>query len=148
MESKKHNKVLIITTTKEKSRLTDRENKLMITSEERAVVGVKEGGNKKYKQSCIKQISYKTWCKTQGIYTIFYSNCKWSMGFPGDSMVKTACNAGDAGDASLIPGSGRSPGGGHGKPLPYSCLENPMNRGTWQATVHGVTQSQTHTEAT
>ena len=63
-------------------------------------------------------------------------------------MVKTACNAGDAGDASLIPESGRSPGGGHGKPLPYSCLENPMNRGTWQATVHGVTQSQTHTEAT
>ena len=145
MESKKHNKVLIITTTKEKSRLTDRENKLMITSEERAVVGVKEGGNKKYKQSCIKQISYKTWCKTQGIYTIFYSNCKWSMGFPGDSMVKTACNAGDAG---LIPGSGSSPGGGHGKPLQYSCLENHVNRGTWQATFHGVTQSQTHTEAT
>ena len=70
------------------------------------------------------------------------------MGFPGDSMVKPACNAGDVGDGGLIPGSGRSPGGGHGKPLPYSCLENPMNRGTWQATVHGVTQSQAHTEAT
>ena len=60
-------------------------------------------------------------------------------------MVKTACNAGDAG---LIPGSGRSPGGGHGKPLQYSCLENHVNRGMWQATVHGVTQSQAHTEAT
>ena len=70
MESKKHNKVLIITTTKENSRLTDRENKLMITGEERAVVGVREGGNKKYKQSCVKQISYKTWCKTGNIHNI------------------------------------------------------------------------------
>ena len=43
----------------------------------------------------------------------------------------------------LIPGSGRSPGGGHGNPLQYSCLENPMDRGAWQATVHRVTQSQT-----
>ena len=43
----------------------------------------------------------------------------------------------------LIPGSGSSPGGGHGNPLQYSCLENPMNRGAWQATVHGITKSQT-----
>ena len=49
-------------------------------------------------------------------------------------------NAGDTRDASLIPGSGRSPGGGHGNPLQYSCLENPMNRGAWQAAVHGVTK--------
>ena len=56
-------------------------------------------------------------------------------------MVKTACNAGDKG---LIPGSGRSPGGGHGKPLQYSCLENHVNRGMWHATVHGVTQSDTY----
>ena len=63
MESKKHNKVLIITTTKEKSRLTDRENKLMISGKERAVVGAREGGNKKYQQSCVKQTSYKTRCK-------------------------------------------------------------------------------------
>ena len=41
----------------------------------------------------------------------------------------------DAGDAGLIPGSGRSPGGGPGNPLQYSCLENPMDRGTWQASV-------------
>ena len=42
-----------------------------------------------------------------------------------------------------IPGSGRSPGGGCGNPLQYSCLENPMSRGAWRATVHGVTNSQT-----
>ena len=46
-------------------------------------------------------------------------------------------------DAGSILGSGRSPGGGHGKPLQDSCLENPMNRGTWQATVHRVMKSQT-----
>ena len=44
----------------------------------------------------------------------------------------------------LIPGSGRSSGGGHGSPLQYSCLENPMDRGAWWATVQGVTKSQIH----
>ena len=52
-------------------------------------------------------------------------------------------NAGDTRDRGSIPGSGRSPGGGHGNPFQYSCLENPMDRGAWQATVHGVTKSQT-----
>ena len=46
-------------------------------------------------------------------------------------------------DAGVIPGLGRSPGGGHGNPLQYSCLENPMDRGAWKAAVHGVTKSQT-----
>ena len=46
-------------------------------------------------------------------------------------------------DIGLIPGSGRSPGRGNGKPHQYSCLENPMDRGAWWATVHGLTQSQT-----
>ena len=50
-------------------------------------------------------------------------------------------NAGDTGDAGLIPGSGRSPGGGNGNPLQYSCLGNPMGRGAWRATVHEVTES-------
>ena len=59
------------------------------------------------------------------------------------SGKKSACSAGAAGDTGLIPGSGRSPGGGHGDPLQYSCLENPMDRGAWQATVHGVAKSQT-----
>ena len=48
----------------------------------------------------------------------------------------------NAGDAGLIPGSGRSPGEGNGDPLQYSCLENPMDRGAWRATVHGVAKSQ------
>ena len=51
--------------------------------------------------------------------------------------------AGDVRDKSSIPGSGRSPGGGHDNPLQYSCLENPMDRGVWQATVHRITKSQT-----
>ena len=59
------------------------------------------------------------------------------MGLPGGSVGKeTAYNAGDARDMGSIPGLGRSPGGGHGNPLQYSCLENPMDRGAWQATVH------------
>ena len=59
------------------------------------------------------------------------------MGFPGGSSGKEiACNAEDARDMGLIPGLGRSPGGGHGNPLQYSCLENPMDRGAWRATVH------------
>ena len=53
------------------------------------------------------------------------------------------CNAGDAWDTGLIPGLGRSPGGRHGSPLQYSCLEYPTDRGAWQAAVHGVTKSQT-----
>ena len=62
-------------------------------------------------------------------------------GFPGGSDGKeSACNAGDLG---LIPGWGRSPGEGNGNPLQYSCLENSVDRGVWQATVHGVVQSQT-----
>ena len=48
-----------------------------------------------------------------------------------------------AGDSSLIPGLGRSPGGGNGNPLQYSCLGNPMDRGAWRAVVHGVTKSWT-----
>ena len=63
------------------------------------------------------------------------------VGFPGGSdSNESACNAGDPGS---IPGSGRSPGGGHGNPLQYSCLENPMDRGAWWATVHGVANSRT-----
>ena len=52
-------------------------------------------------------------------------------------------NAGSVRDADSIPGSGRSPGGGHGNPLQYSFLENLMDRGAWQAMVHSVTKSQT-----
>ena len=61
-------------------------------------------------------------------------------------MVKnlpTNANAGDVRDTGLIPGLGRSPGEGNGNPLQFSCLENPMDRGAWWATVHRVAKSQT-----
>ena len=57
-------------------------------------------------------------------------------------MVKNL-PARDLGDTGSIPGLGRSPGGGKGNPLQYSCLENPMDRGVWQVIVHGVKKSQT-----
>ena len=66
------------------------------------------------------------------------------VGFPGGSVVRhLPANAGDTGDADLIPGSRRSPGEGNGNPLQYSCLANPMDRGAWRATVRGITNSQT-----
>ena len=59
-------------------------------------------------------------------------------------MVKNPpANAGGIRDMGSIPGSGRSPGGGHDNPLQYSCLENPMDRGVWSATLHGVAKSWT-----
>ena len=60
------------------------------------------------------------------------------VGFPHSSVGKeSACSAGDPGS---IPGLGRSPGEGNGNPLQYACLENPMGRGAWWSTVHGVTR--------
>ena len=68
-------------------------------------------------------------------------------GFPGGASGKEpvcqAVFAGDITSGGLIPGSGRSPGRGHGSPLQNSCLENPMDRGAWQAAVHRVAKSQT-----
>ena len=73
-------------------------------------------------------------------------------GFSGGTSGKKKkkprlANAGDIRDVSSIPGSGKSPGGGHGNPIQYSCLENPMDKGAWRATVHKVSKSDT-TEAT
>ena len=63
-------------------------------------------------------------------------------GFPGGSVVKNLpANVGDARDAGSIPGLGRSLREGNNNPLQYSCLENPIDRGAWPATVHGVTNS-------
>jgi len=65
-------------------------------------------------------------------------------GFPSGSVVKNPLV--DGGDAGLIPGLGRSPGGGNGNPIPCSCLWNPMDRGAWQAAVHGVAKKSDMTE--
>ena len=67
-----------------------------------------------------------------------------SQGFPNGSVVKNPpANTGASRDMGLIPGLGRFPGGGNGKLIQYSCLENPVDRGAWQATVYGVTKSRT-----
>ena len=68
------------------------------------------------------------------IKEVFYLTCDASWWLRGKA---SAHNAGDLGS---IPGSGRSPGEGNGNPLQYSCLENPMDRGVWQTTVHGLTK--------
>ena len=68
------------------------------------------------------------------------------MGFPGFSMGKESAH--NVGDAGSIADSGRSPGGGHGNPLHYSCLEDPEDRGVWRATVLGVSKESDTTEAT
>ena len=82
----------------------------------------------------------KQLCCLQGS-KFYLSSC-----FLGGSVVKNpSANAGDSGS---IPGLGRFPGGGHGNPLQYSCLENPMDRGAWRATVHGVTESDVTEELT
>ena len=65
-------------------------------------------------------------------------------GFPGGSVVEDlTANSRDRRNAGLIPGLGKSPGIGNGMPLQYPCLENPMDRGAWQATVHGVIKTWT-----
>ena len=81
---------------------------------------------------------YRGGCKESDVTERLSPQCT---GFPGGSAGKgPACSAGDL---SSIPGLGRSPGGWHGHSLQYSCLENPMDRRAWRATVHGVAKSWT-----
>ena len=76
----------------------------------------------------------------QAEFPMLYSNFPLAI-FPGGTGSKEPpANTGDIRDADLIPGSGRYPGGGHGNPLQYSCLENPMDRGAWWATVKSQTR--------
>ena len=75
--------------------------------------------------------------------TAFVASCRFWASQVALAVKNLLVNAGGAGDTGSIPGSGRSPGGWHNNPLPYSCLENPMDRRTWQVTVHGVTKSWT-----
>ena len=86
------------------------------------------------------------WSRLGVLTTFFYlliilNYCGFVRGFLGGTSGKET--AGDTGDVGLIPGSGRFPGGGNSNLFQYFCLENPMDRGTWWATVHGVAKSQT-----
>ena len=65
------------------------------------------------------------------------------MGFPDGTSDDPPTNVGDIRDIGFIPGLGKSPGGGHGDPLQYSCLENSINREAWGATAHRVTKNRT-----
>ena len=84
-----------------------------------------------------------------GQHTTWYTTCdvyqdSYNLGFPGGSVIKNSpASAGDARDLGSIPGSRRSSGVGNDNPLLYSCLENLMDRGPWQATVHGVAKIRT-----
>ena len=89
--------------------------------------------------------SNKIVCSPQSVWPIGYI-CQYLdiWGFPLVLEAKNlSANAGVVRDVGLIPGSGRSPGGGHANSLQYSYLENPMDNGIWQATVHRVAKSQT-----
>ena len=81
------------------------------------------------------------------ILDILYIHCIlyfWASRMGGGLVIENSyANAGGMRDSDLILGWGRSPGGGHGNPLQYSCLEKPMDRGAWWAAVHGVAKSQT-----
>jgi len=86
-------------------------------------------------------VDYSPWGRKESDTTewLHFTSGDWE-GFPGGSDGKeSACKGGDLGS---IPGSGRSSGEGHDNPLPYCCLKNPMDRGTWWATVHGAVKSQ------
>ena len=87
--------------------------------------------------SCIAGKFFTVWATTEtyiGSQILYHRGSRWLSG------KESACSAGDT---SSVPGSGRSCGGGHGNPLQYSCLENPMDRGGWWTTDHRVTKSQT-----
>ena len=74
--------------------------------------------------------------------SLYHDPTKPCKDFPGGSVVMNLpANTGDIGEMDSIPGWGRSPGGGNGNPLQCSCLENPMDRGVWWATVHRITES-------
>ena len=97
----------------------------------------------KLKQTTELGWTHLTSCWFTSLWIFLWGSCSF-LGLPWWLRGKeSACSAGATGDMGLILGSGRSPGGGHGNPLQYSCLENPMDREAWWATVHRVAKSQT-----
>ena len=99
-----------------------------------------------FHQKCLseKSLLLGAFLVSQDLLMTFLATYYIMSGLPGGSDGKEfACNAGDIRDTGSIPGLGKSPGAGHGNPLQYSCLDNPMDRGAWRATVHGVAKSQT-----
>ena len=107
-------------------------------------LGELEAGNKYLRYfSSLNKLEQWFWISLTHNYALdrIEKVIKHSQGFPGGSHRKeSACSVGDPGST---PGSGRSPGEGYVKLLHYSCLENPMDRGAWQSTVHAVAKSQT-----
>ena len=86
--------------------------------------------------------AYFEWLTYAGTYLIFYLLPPlW--GFPGGSVVESACQCRRCKRCKFYPGLGKSPGEGNGNPLQCSCLENPMDRGAWRATVHRIAKGQT-----
>ena len=81
--------------------------------------------------------------RVPGLSQLYLDNTKDGASLVALMIRKTPANAGDVRDMGSIPGLGRSPGGGHGNPFQYSCLENAMGSRAWQAMVHRITQSQT-----
>ena len=83
-------------------------------------------------------------CRHMCVACVFESKCGWGLRFLGGASGReSACPCRRHRDVGSIPGLEKSPGGGNGTSLQYLCLENPMDRGAWQATVHGFTKSQT-----
>ena len=98
-------------------------------------LGPKDGSTPRKRERIKRQLSSSSDLVSEVIWHHFY----FTQGYPGGSVVKNL--PANVGDTGLIPGSGRSPGEGNGNPFWYSCLENPMDRGVWQATVHRVAKN-------
>ena len=97
-------------------------------------IGREVGGGSRIRETCTPWLIYvSVWQKPLQYCRVISLQLKLKK----KTKKESACNAGDMG---LIPDSGRSPKGGNGNPLQYSCLENSMERGAWWATVHGVTE--------
>ena len=102
--------------------------------------GDRRGGENRWRENSLRRI-YLTLSR-KPVKELVFPVVPWASQVA--LVVKNPpASAGDIRDASLIPGSGRCPGGGHNNPFPYSCLENSMDGRAWQATIHGVAMSQT-----